>query len=169
MAFIQLIQIIGLSRIRPFPFEFDFYNTLKGFSCFELLFIPNGLANIYPDLYTEVSIDSVVYSLGSQNFIIGFGSILEIFVPLQIILAIYYLFIRGNEEKVKKYKIIQENLIMLWSIIIVYGASLCVLSTEINTISSDNLLYAFTVAFSFGILISYCAYFVYWVKNNLQN
>ena len=97
MAFVQLIQIIGLSRIRPFPFDFSFYNAIRGFSCFELTFIPNGLANIYPDMYTEVSIDSAVYALGSQNFIIGFGSILEIFVPLQIILGVYFLFIRTNE------------------------------------------------------------------------
>jgi hypothetical protein len=32
MALVQLIQIYGLSRIRPFPFQLDFYNFLYGFS-----------------------------------------------------------------------------------------------------------------------------------------
>lgn len=52
MSLIQLIQIYGLTRIRPFPFELDFYNILTGFSHYELDFIPNVFLSAFPDQYS---------------------------------------------------------------------------------------------------------------------
>lgn len=96
MVIIQLIQIYGLSRIRPFPFELDFYHFLSGFSHFELAFIPNGFAKAFPSSYSESSISSLAFAIGTQNFVLNFGSVIEVFIPLQIALFIYFLVVRDN-------------------------------------------------------------------------
>lgn len=52
MNFVQLIQIYGLSRIRPFPFSLDFYNFIFGFSHYELSFLPNVFSYAFPSSYS---------------------------------------------------------------------------------------------------------------------
>jgi hypothetical protein len=168
MAFVQLVQIIGLSRVRPFPFQFDFYNTLLGFSYYELSFVPNEFGLAFPNSYSETSLASAAYSYGSQNFILNFGSIFLIYLPLQLLLFAYYAYFYKNEEKVQRYKLVQETLIVLWSTIMLFGSALCVLSTMNNSISSSNLAYAFSVLIAFAFLVGYCLYYVIYVKNHLS-
>lgn len=91
MALVQLIQIYGLSRIRPFPFELDFYNFIYGFSHYELSFIPNGFSYIFPSSYSQASIDSISFAIGSQNLVLNFGSIFQVIILLQLALFIFYL------------------------------------------------------------------------------
>ena len=96
MILIQLIQIYGLSRIRPYPFELDFYHFLTGFSHYELSFIPNGFSKAFPSSYSESSISSLAFAMGNQNFVLNFGSIFQVYIPLQITLFIYYFIVKKD-------------------------------------------------------------------------
>lgn len=44
LAFIGMIQIFGLARVRGGPYDFEFFDSLKGYSMFELRFIKNHFA-----------------------------------------------------------------------------------------------------------------------------
>lgn len=48
LSFIMLLQVIGITRIREYPIDFEIYSVLKGYSYFELPFIPNGFAQLFP-------------------------------------------------------------------------------------------------------------------------
>jgi len=50
-AFALLIQLLGLLRIRPMPINFEVYNILRGFSLYELWFIPNIFTAIFGSNY----------------------------------------------------------------------------------------------------------------------
>ena len=52
MDLVQLIQIYGLSRIRPLPLSQDFYNLIYGFSHYELSFLPNAFSHAFARQYT---------------------------------------------------------------------------------------------------------------------
>jgi hypothetical protein len=56
MSFIMLLQVLGVSRIHDYPIDFDIYSVLKGYSYYELPFIPNVFATLFPDGYKEVSL-----------------------------------------------------------------------------------------------------------------
>ena len=47
----MLLQVLGISRIREFPINFDIYSVLVGYSYFELPFIPNVFLSIFPPGY----------------------------------------------------------------------------------------------------------------------
>jgi hypothetical protein len=51
MAFIMFLQVMGISRIRQFPIDFNIFSVLLGYSYYELPFIPNGFAYIFPPGY----------------------------------------------------------------------------------------------------------------------
>lgn len=51
VSFIMLLQVLGISRIREFPINFDTYSVLVGYSYFELPFIPNIAKGIFPPGY----------------------------------------------------------------------------------------------------------------------
>lgn len=53
--------------------------------------------------------------------------------------------------------------------IFIYGAFLCVLSTENNQLSSDNLCYAFSVLIAFGCLVGYGIYYSFWVRKVMKD
>jgi hypothetical protein len=72
---IQLLQLIGLCRLRYLPIVLDYYNCLIGFSYYELQFLPNGFSYLFPQFYTEQSVDSVTFVYGTGNLILNFGSV----------------------------------------------------------------------------------------------
>ena len=76
MAFIMLLQVMGLTRIREYPINFNIYSVLLGFSHFELSFIPNGFSYIFPAGYQEQSLQPVAFALGSHNSLLNLGPIL---------------------------------------------------------------------------------------------
>ena len=51
IAFIMFLQVMGITRIRQYPIDFNIYSVLLGYSYFELSFIPNGFAYIFPAGY----------------------------------------------------------------------------------------------------------------------
>ncbi len=51
MAFIMVVETIGLMRIREYPIELNFYTILQGFSAYEFNFIPNLILQWYPTTY----------------------------------------------------------------------------------------------------------------------
>lgn len=90
MAFIMLLQVLGITRIRQYPINFNIYSVLIGFSYYELPFVPNGLASIFPDSYKEYSLDPVAFTLGNHNLLPNLGPIIQMFLFLQLCLTIYY-------------------------------------------------------------------------------
>ena len=91
MAFIMFLQVIGISRIRQYPIDFNIYSVLLGYSYFELSFIPNGFAYIFPAGYREISLDPVAFALSSHNAVLNLGSIIQVFVFLQLVMMVYYI------------------------------------------------------------------------------
>ena len=76
LAFVSMVQIFGLSRVRDAPYDFDYFGVLLGYANYELSFIPNAFANpFYSNNYSEVAVDSAAFAFTTQNFIINFGSI----------------------------------------------------------------------------------------------
>lgn len=87
----MLLQVIGITRIREYPINYNIYSVLLGYSYFELPFLPNGFAYIFPPGYIEVSQDPVEFALGNHNLLLNLGAIIQIFCFLELCLAIYYL------------------------------------------------------------------------------
>lgn len=90
MAFIMLLQVLGIFRIREYPINFNIFSALRGYSYFQLSFIPNAFQLMFPPGYNENSIEPVAFALGSQNCVLNLGPIIECFFGLQLVLAIYY-------------------------------------------------------------------------------
>lgn len=51
LAFIMVLQVIGLIRTRQYPIDFKVYSVLVGYSYFELSFIPNPFGDMFPAAY----------------------------------------------------------------------------------------------------------------------
>lgn len=54
-----------------------------------------------------MAIDPAVFVYGAQNFIIAFGSIFYIYLPLQLVILIFYLIYRDDESVLNFIKIAQ--------------------------------------------------------------
>ena len=90
-----MVQVYGLSRVRGSPFDFSLFDSLKGFSYYELHFIQNHFANSFLDkAYTENVIDSAVFAFGTQNFIINFGSLFYFLLAFEGILMVYFCYLK---------------------------------------------------------------------------
>jgi hypothetical protein len=63
---------------------------------------------------------------------------------------------------------LQEGLVYFWANILIYGAALCLLSLQNNTISSSNLQYAFTILVSFLVITAYIFYFLFRVRERIS-
>lgn len=73
----------------------------------EILFIPNAFFDLFPTSYVEVSYDSMKFAWGTQNFIQHMGSVFLIFIPLQIMLFIYYVAKNRDAGHKSRYKLLQ--------------------------------------------------------------
>jgi hypothetical protein len=51
LSFIMLLQVLGISRIRQYPIDFNIYSVLLGYSYYELSFVPNGFLYLFVDNY----------------------------------------------------------------------------------------------------------------------
>lgn len=107
MSFIMALQIVGLIRSKIYPIDFNVYSVLVGYSYFELSFIPNGFITLFPVNYNEIGVQSVIFSFGSHNLINNIGSIIEIYVGLQILLGIYYIVKNDKPIHLARMKLLQ--------------------------------------------------------------
>ena len=89
MSYIMLLQCIGLSRMRGYPIANAVFGALTGFSQMEMLFIPNVFYLNFPEGYDELGYASVEFAWGNHNYINHMGSLLLIYLPLQLFLFIY--------------------------------------------------------------------------------
>jgi hypothetical protein len=143
--------------------------VLVGYSHFDLRFIPNKFADIFASAgYSETTIDSAAFDMGSQNFIVNFGSLFYLYLPFQITLLIFFVVYRNNEPTFAFLKNIQEHLINFWSVIVLFGSLLCLLSVQNNEITSSNMYYAITILISFVIVGGFGLYFGMSVKDHLR-
>lgn len=166
-----MVQIFGLSRVRDSPYDFHYFDTVTGYSHYEMRFVPNAFAGpFYSNNYSETSIDSAVFAFGMQNFVVNFGSIFYFLMGFELILLAYLFYVnhKKDEKGLKLFKNLQEGLVNLWSVIILYGCALCLLSLQNNTISSSNFQYAFTILVSFLIISAYIFYFLIRVKEHIN-
>lgn len=76
------LQVLGLTRARQYPIDFDVFSVLVGYSYYELSFVPNGFASMFAPAYLENSLQPLAFTFGSQNLILNLGSIIEIFLGL---------------------------------------------------------------------------------------
>lgn len=67
MSFIMLLQVMGITRIREYPINFNIYSVLLGYSYYELPFVPNLVASTFPAGYKEESLEPVAFALGNHN------------------------------------------------------------------------------------------------------
>lgn len=70
--------------------NFNIYSILLGYSYFELPFVPNGFSYIFPANYREKSMEPVAFALSSHNSILNLGSILQVYMFLQIVMFVWY-------------------------------------------------------------------------------
>ena len=93
MALVGMIQIFGLSRVRDSPYDFNYFDTVTGYSHYEMRFIPNAFGfPFYISSYSETAIDPAVFAFGMQNFVVCFGSIFYFLIGLELILLGYYFY-----------------------------------------------------------------------------
>jgi hypothetical protein len=50
------LQVIGLIRAKEYPIDFNVFSVLYGYSYYELSFVPNGFATMFPPAYLENSL-----------------------------------------------------------------------------------------------------------------
>ena len=55
VSFIMFLQVLGITRIREFPINFDVFSVLVGYSYFEMPFLPNFISGLFPASYQENS------------------------------------------------------------------------------------------------------------------
>lgn len=103
----MILQVVGITRIRQYPINFNVYSVLVGYSYFELPFLPNGFTGIFPPSYQEVSLAPVTFALGNQNLIMNLGSIIEMYCFLQVCLGVYYFIKYDKPEHVARMKFYQ--------------------------------------------------------------
>jgi hypothetical protein len=53
LSFIMTLQVLGITRARQYPMNFDIFSVLLGYSYYELSFIPNAFASLFPVNYVE--------------------------------------------------------------------------------------------------------------------
>ena len=95
-----MVQVYGLGRVRGASYDFDFFDSVKGFSNYELAYVPNRFADpFYNNNYEEVAIDSAVFVFGTQNFIINFGSIFYFLLAFEAIIMIYFAYLKYKESQ----------------------------------------------------------------------
>jgi len=100
LAFVAMIQIFGLSRVRDAPYNFSYFDTVVGYSHYEMRFVPNSFSfPFYQNNYSETSIDSAVFAFGMQNFIVAFGSIFYFLIGLELCLLGYLIYLRQKHDE----------------------------------------------------------------------
>lgn len=107
MAFIMLLQVFGISRIRQYPINFNIYSVLLGFSHYELSFIPSVFSLMFPPGYRERSLDPVTFALGNHNALRNLGPIIQVYLFLQFALFIYYILKNEKAEHFARMKLYQ--------------------------------------------------------------
>ena len=170
MSLVSMVQIFGLARVKDFPFSFEYYNSLVGYSFYELRNVGNPFTYLFMQSnYSETAIDSAVFVFGSQNFLLNFGTLFLVFLGLELLLLGYLLYIqiRGQQAKLPRFQQLQDHLVYFWANIILFGSLLTLLSLQNNSISSANYGYAFSILLSFAIVAAYCFYFHLWVRSRL--
>lgn len=91
ISFVMFLQVMGITRIHEYPINFNIYSVLRGYSYFELPFIPNVFATLFPDGYKEESLEPVAFALGSHNLLLNLCQIILMVLGLQFCLFIYYI------------------------------------------------------------------------------
>lgn len=158
------LQVLGITRARQYPIDFDIYSVLVGYSYFELSFIPNPFSQLFPPDYVENALEPLTFSFGGQNLILNLGSIILIFLSLQIILAIYYVIKNDRPEHVARMKLLQETLICLFMVITIYFSVIGMMSLEMNSLVGMNTNFLASICLSLVLLIAYILYFIFWVR-----
>lgn len=164
LAFIMVLQVLGITRIREYPIDYDVYSVLVGYSYFELSFIPNAFKSIFPSYYTELGAPPVVFALGNHNLILNLGSIIQVYAFLQVCLGIYYFIKHDKPEHLARLKLYQETLVVLFMVITLYYSALSMMSLQYNNILSLNTQFLGSVAMALLLLIFYIVYMGVWVR-----
>lgn len=164
LAFIMTLQVLGLTRARQYPIDFDVYSVLVGYSYFELSFIPNPFSQMFPPNYVENALETLTFSFGGQNLIFNLGSIIIIFLSLQALLAIYYVAKNDRPEHVARMKLLQETIICLFMAITIYFSAIGMMSVGLNSLVGMNTNFLASICLSVVLLLAYALYFIFWVR-----
>ena len=166
MAFVYMVQTVGIMRLRSInDNQFQYYNTVKGYSYYELQFIPNKIYDAFAkNGYSETVIDPALFVYGFQNFFLCFGQLVYTYLILQFMAFIVYLILRYKRSDLSFINSVQQLIFAVWANIVIFGSLLCLLSIENNTISSNNPGYAVTFLLSFLFLMPYGVYYFLWVR-----
>lgn len=132
MAYVMLLQVLGLTRIKVDLYDAQNYSVLHGYSYFELPFLPNAFSLLFPNSYQEDSFNSVAFAVGNHNLILNIGSIIEVFLFSEICLAIYYTIKKDEISHLKRMKLCQETLLVIFMVITIYFSLLSLVSLNID-------------------------------------
>jgi hypothetical protein len=91
------------------------------------------------------------------------GSIILIFLCLEFIMAVYYMFKHDRPEHLARMKLLQETVVCLFMVIIIYFCMIGLMALSYNSVSGNTTLLA-SVALSLVILITYSIYILVWVR-----
>ena len=158
------LQVLGIIRARQYPINFDIYSVLLGYSYYELPFIPNGFIQLFPVSYVENALEPLTFAFGGQNFITNLGSIIEVFLGLQIALAIYYILKNDRPIHLARMKLLQETLICLFMVLNIYFSSIAMISLSMNSLTGMSLSFLASIILALFVLICYVVYFLFWVR-----
>jgi hypothetical protein len=165
MAFVMTVQMIGLMRMRGFGYPYiDLSWTLYGFSVFEFDWIPNALKLAFPVGYTETMYANVSLTYDNQSLFTTWGSILEVFVGLELALLLYYVIAKyrnpQNKKQIKeRAKYFQHYILALVMIKTVFSCVLCWSSMNIMS-KIDEMPKIFWIA-QFVAIVLVITYVIY--------
>jgi hypothetical protein len=160
-AYVQLVQMVGLMRVRALPIVLSVYNVFVGFSYYELQYIPNPLT-YFISTFTlqEAASDSATLVYGSQNIIYNFGSLLCVAAFLLLISLLVLLVLRNDESGSKVGGLVVKAIVEYFLFVVLYGCLLSLTSLDSNSLTNSNALFASSIVLSLAIVILCAAYFI---------
>ena len=92
------------------------------------------------------------------------GSIILIFLCLELVMAVYYIFKNDRPEHLARMKLLQETVVSVFMVIIVYFCMIGIMALGSNSMSGTSTTFLASVALSLVILIAYSIYVLVWVR-----